>query len=178
MFGDVQNNAWYSEAIAYVYNNGLMKGTERGFEPNADTTRAMIVTMLHRLEKEPAANGGGFGDVASDQWYSEAVAWAAANGVVKGYNELEFAPEDYITREQLAAILFRYAQFKGLDASARGDLSGFADGAAVADWAEEAMQWAVGAGLLNGDEGRLRPADKASRAEVAILLMRFAESMK
>ncbi len=178
VFGDVQNNAWYSEAIAYVYNNGLMKGTEKGFEPNADTTRAMIVTMLHRLEKEPAANGGGFGDVAGGQWYSEAVAWAAANGVVKGYNELEFAPEDYITREQLAAILFRYAQFKGLDASARGDLSGFADSAAVADWAEEAVQWAVGAGLLNGDEGRLRPADKASRAEVAMLLMRFAESVK
>ena len=173
MFGDVQNNAWYSEAIAYVYNNGLMKGTERGFEPNADTTRAMIVTMLHRLEKEPAANGGGFGDVASDQWYSEAVAWAAANGVVKGYNELEFAPEDYITREQLAAILFRYAQFKGLDASARGDLSGFADGAAVADWAEEAMQWAVGAGLLNGDNGSLKPAAGTTRAEVAMILMRF-----
>ena len=179
VFADVQNNVWYSEAIAYVYNNGMMNGTEKGFEPNAATTRAMIVTMLHRLEKEPAAGVAGFADVAGGQWYSEAIAWAAVNGVVNGYSETKFAPNDEITREQLAAILYRYAQFKGLNVSAKGDLSGFADGAAVSDWAVEAMQWAVGAGLLNGNEqGRLAPTAGATRAEVAMMLMRFAETVK
>ncbi len=179
VFADVQNNVWYSEAIAYVYNNGMMNGTEKGFEPNAATTRAMIVTMLHRLEKEPAAGVANFADVAYGQWFSEAIAWAAANGVVNGYSETKFAPNDEITREQLAAILYRYAQFKGLNVSAKGDLSGFADGAAVSDWAVEAMQWAVGAGLLNGNEqGRLAPTAGATRAEVAMMLMRFAETVK
>ncbi|MCI9045652.1 MAG: leucine-rich repeat protein [Peptococcaceae bacterium] len=179
VFADVQNNVWYSEAIAYVYNNGMMNGTEKGFEPNAATTRAMIVTMLHRLEKEPAAGVANFADVADGQWFSEAIAWAAANGVVNGYSETKFAPNDEITREQLAAILYRYAQFKGLNVSAKGDLSGFADGAAVSDWAVEAMQWAVGAGLLNGNEqGRLAPTAGATRAEVAMMLMRFAETVK
>ena len=179
VFGAVQNNAWYSEAIAYVYNKGMMNGTEKGFEPNSATTRAMIVTMLHRLEKEPAAGVANFADVADGQWFSEAIAWAAANGVVNGYSETKFAPNDEITREQLAAILYRYAQFKGLNVSAKGDLSGFADGAAVSDWAVEAMQWAVGAGLLNGNEqGRLAPTAGATRAEVAMMLMRFAETVK
>ena len=179
VFADVQNNVWYSEAIAYVYNNGMMNGTEKGFEPNAATTRAMIVTMLHRLEKEPAAGVANFADVADGQWFSEAIAWAAANGVVNGYSETKFAPNEEITREQLAAILYRYAQFKGLNVSAKGDLSGFADGAAVSDWAVEAMQWAVGAGLLNGNEqGRLAPTAGATRAEVAMMLMRFAETVK
>ena len=98
MFGDVQNNAWYSEAIAYVYNKGMMNGTEKGFEPNSATTRAMIVTMLHRLNGTPAAGTANFADVASGQWYSEAIAWAAANGVVNGYSETKFAPNEEITR--------------------------------------------------------------------------------
>ncbi len=179
VFGDVQNNAWYSEAIAYVYNKGMMNGTEKGFEPNSATTRAMIVTMLHRLNGTPAAGLAGFADVAGGQWYSEAVAWAAANGVVNGYSDTKFAPNEEITREQLAAILYRYAQFKGLDVSAKGDLSGFADGAAVSGWAQEAMQWAVGAGLLNGNaDGTLAPAAGATRAEVAMILMRFEGAVK
>ncbi len=179
VFGDVQNNAWYSEAIAYVYNKGMMNGTEKGFEPNSATTRAMIVTMLHRLNGTPAAGVAGFADVAGGQWYSEAVAWAAANGVVNGYSDTKFAPNEEITREQLAAILYRYAQFKGLDVSAKGDLSGFADGAAVSGWAQEAMQWAVGAGLLNGNaDGTLAPAAGATRAEVAMILMRFEGAVK
>ena len=179
VFGDVQNNAWYSEAIAYVYNKGMMNGTEKGFEPNSATTRAMIVTMLHRLNGTPAAGVAGFADVAGGQWYSEAVAWAAANGVVNGYRDTKFAPNEEITREQLAAILYRYAQFKGLDVSAKGDLSGFADGAAVSGWAQEAMQWAVGAGLLNGNaDGTLAPAAGATRAEVAMILMRFEGAVK
>ncbi len=179
VFGDVQNNAWYSEAIAYVYNKGMMNGTEKGFEPNSATTRAMIVTMLHRLNGTSAAGLAGFADVAGGQWYSEAVAWAAANGVVNGYSDTKFAPNEEITREQLAAILYRYAQFKGLDVSAKGDLSGFADGAAVSGWAQEAMQWAVGAGLLNGNaDGTLAPAAGATRAEVAMILMRFEGAVK
>ena len=179
VFGDVQNNAWYSEAIAYVYNKGMMNGTEKGFEPNSATTRAMIVTMLHRLNGTPAAGLAGFADVAGGQWYSEAVAWAAANGVVNGYSDTKFAPNEEITREQLAAILYRYAQFKGLDVSAKGDLSGFADGAAVSGWAQEAMQWAVGAELLNGNaDGTLAPAAGATRAEVAMILMRFEGAVK
>ncbi len=179
VFGDVQNNAWYSEAIAYVYNKGMMNGTEKGFEPNSATTRAMIVTMLHRLNGTPATGVAGFADVAGGQWYSEAVAWAAANGVVNGYSDTKFAPNEEITREQLAAILYRYAQFKGLDVSAKGDLSGFADGAAVSGWAQEAMQWAVGAGLLNGNaDGTLAPAAGATRAEMAMILMRFEGAVK
>ncbi len=179
VFGDVQNNAWYSEAIAYVYNKGMMNGTEKGFEPNSATTRAMIVTMLHRLNGTPAAGLAGFADVAGGQWYSEAVAWAAANGVVNGYSDTKFAPNEEITREQLAAILYRYTQFKGLDVSAKGDLSGFADGAAVSGWAQEAVQWAVGAGLLNGNaDGTLAPAAGATRAEVAMILMRFEGAVK
>jgi hypothetical protein len=177
VFGDVQNDAWYSEAIAYVYNNGMMNGTEKGFEPNAATTRAMIVTMLHRLNGTPAAGTANFADVASGQWYSEAIAWAAANGVVNGYSETKFAPNEEITREQLAAILYRYAQFKGQDVSAKGDLSSFADGAKASGWATEAMQWAVGAGLLNGNEqGKLVPTAGATRAEVAMILMRFMQA--
>lgn len=177
-FADVQNNAWYSEAIAYVYNKGMMNGTDAGkFEPNATTTRAMLVTMLFRLEGEPKAGAADFSDVASGQWFSEAIAWAAANGVVNGYKDGTFAPNDMITREQLAAVLYRFAQFKGYDVSVKGSLSNFSDSGSVSDWAQEAMQWAVGAGIINGDNGALKPAGNATRAEVAMMLMRFCENV-
>jgi len=179
VFADVQNNAWYSEAIAYVYNKGMMNGTDAGkFEPNATTTRAMLVTMLHRLENEPAAAAAKFSDVASGQWFSKAVAWAAANGVVNGYENGTFAPNAAITREQLAAILYRFAQFKGYDVRVKGNLSSFSDNAQVSDWAKEAMQWAVGAGIINGDNNALKPTGNATRAEVAIMLMRYIENVK
>ena len=179
VFADVQNNAWYSEAIAYVYNKGMMNGTDAGkFEPNATTTRAMLVTMLHRLENEPAAAAAKFSDVASGQWFSKAVAWAAANGVVNGYENGTFAPNAAITREQLAAILYRFAQFKGYDVSVKGNLSSFSDNAQVSDWAKEAMQWAVGAGIIDGDNNALKPTGNATRAEVAIMLMRYIENVK
>lgn len=177
-FADVQNNAWYSEAIAYVYNKGMMNGTDAGkFEPDATTTRAMLVTMLFRLEGEPKAGAADFSDVASGQWFSEAIAWAAANGVVNGYKDGTFAPNDMITREQLAAVLYRFAQFKGYDVSVKGSLSNFSDSGSVSDWAQEAMQWAVGAGIINGDNGALKPAGNATRAEVAMMLMRFCENV-
>ena len=175
VFADVQNDAWYSEAIAYVYNQGIMNGTEKGFEPDATTTRAMLVTMLYRLAGEPATGAVKFGDVAAGQWFSDAIAWAAANGVVNGYSETRFAPNAAITREQLAAILYRFAQFKGYDVSVKGDLSSFSDSAAVSGWAQEAMQWAVGSGIINGDNNALKPAGDATRAEVAMMLMRFIE---
>lgn len=178
-FADVQNNAWYSEAIAYVYNNGMMNGTDGGkFEPNATTTRAMLVTMLHRLENEPVTGASRFSDVASGQWFSEAVAWAAANGVVNGYENGTFAPNASITREQLAAVLYRFAQFKGYDVTAKGILNSFSDSAEVSGWAKEAMQWAVGVGIINGDSNALKPAGNATRAEVAMMLMRFCEEFK
>ncbi len=177
VFADVQNNAWYSAAVAYVYNNGIMNGTEKGFEPNATTTRAMLVTMLYRLENEPAAGATKFSDVSAGQWFSNAIAWASANGVVNGYENGKFGPNDMITREQLAAVLYRFAQFKGYDVSVKGSLSNFSDSGSVSDWAQEAMQWAVGAGIINGDNGALKPAGNATRAEVAMMLMRFCENV-
>ncbi len=172
-FADVQNNAWYSEAIAYVYNKGMMNGTDAGkFEPNATTTRAMLVTMLHRLAGGPQGGVLKFNDVASGQWFSEAIAWAAASGVVNGYENGTFAPNAAITREQLAVILWRYVG----SPAASAELN-FSDAATVSDWAQQAMQWAVSTGIINGDNGALRPAGNATRAEVAMMLMRFCENI-
>ncbi len=172
-FADVQNNAWYSEAIAYVYNKGIMNGTNAGkFEPNATTTRAMLVTMLHRLAGGPQGGVLKFNDVASGQWFSEAIAWAAASGVVNGYENGTFAPNAAITREQLAVILWRYVG----SPAASAELN-FSDAATVSDWAQQAMQWAVSTGIINGDNGALRPAGNATRAEVAMMLMRFCENI-
>jgi Bacterial surface proteins containing Ig-like domains len=172
-FADVQNNAWYSEAIAYVYNKGMMNGTDAGkFEPDATTTRAMLVTMLFRLEGEPKAGAADFSDVVSGQWFSEAIAWAAASGVVNGYENGTFAPNAAITREQLAVILWRYVG----SPAASAELN-FSDAATVSDWAQQAMQWAVSTGIINGDNGALRPAGNATRAEVAMMLMRFCENI-
>ncbi len=175
VFADVKNGEWYSEAVAYVYNKGMMNGTEKGFEPNASTTRAMLVTMLYRLEGEPNTGNANFSDVASGQWFSKAIAWASANGVVTGYENGTFGPNDAITREQLVAVLYRYAQTKGLDVSVKGSLSNFSDSGKVSGWAQEAMQWAVGAGIISGDNGALKPQGNATRAEVAMMLMRYLE---
>lgn len=180
VFADVKSSSWFANAVVYVYNKGMMQGVADGqFGPNDKTTRGMIVTMLYRLEGEPGAGAAGFSDVASGQWYSNAVAWASANAVVKGYETGAFGPNDAITREQLAAILYRFAQFKGYSVEAKGDLSGFADSAKVADWAEEAVQWAVGSGIINGNENNeLAPGDNATRAEVAAMLMRFCQQFE
>ncbi len=175
VFADVKNGEWYSEAVAYVYNKGMMNGTEKGFEPNAATTRAMLVTMLHRLAGEPNTGNANFSDVADGQWFSKAIAWASANGVVTGYADGKFGPNDAITREQLAAVLYRFAQAKGMDVSAKSGLSNFSDSGKVSGWAQEAMQWAVGAGIINGDSGALKPQGNATRAEVAMMIMRFNE---
>ena len=178
VFANVKAVQWYDEAVAYVYNNGIMKGSDNGgFAPNQSTTRGQIATMLYRLENEPAAGAVNFTDVKPGQWYAPAVAWAAEQKIVFGYANGAFGPEDNVTREQLAAILYRYAEAKQYDVTAKKALTGFSDGAAVSGWAAEAMQWAVGSGLLNGSDGALNPQGYATRAEIAAILMRFCENI-
>lgn len=178
-FTDVAKNAWYADAVQYVYENGIMDGTSAAsFSPNATTTRGMIVTMLHRLEDTPPAASSGFTDVAVGAWYADAVAWAAKNGVVNGVSAASFAPNTAITREQLAAILYRYAQLKGYSVSVSGNLSGYADASQISEYAVAAMQWANAAGLITGNTANtLNPRGHATRAEVATILMRFVEKM-
>ena len=178
-FTDVASSEWYYEAVQYVYNNELMNGmSATTFEPNSTTTRGMIVTMLYRLENEPAAASAGFTDVAAGQWYTDAVNWAAANNIVNGYGDDQFGPTDTITREQMMAILYRYAQYKGYDVTASADLSAYTDAANISSYAVSAMQWAVGEGLINGvTNTTLVPGGSATRAQVAAILMRFCENV-
>ena len=180
-FTDVGTGAWYRNDVAYVYGVGLMNGTsETTFAPDQNTSRAMIVTILYRLEKEPAVTGENtFADVADGSWYADAVTWAQASGIVTGYDETTFGPNDSITREQLATILCRYAQYKEVPAPASGDLSQFNDADQVGSYAVEAMQWAVGAGLISGDNGgNLLPKGTAARSQVAAVLHRAADALK
>ena len=177
-FTDVAVGDWYYDAVAYVYENGLMTGTSGTlFSPNATTTRAMIVTILYRLEGSPVANGSaGFTDVAYGTWYTAAVNWAAANDIVTGYGSGKFGPMDPITREQMAAILFRYADFKGMDTSARADLSGYTDAGDISAYAVEAMSWANAEGFITGTTATtLKPQGSATRAQVATILTRYAQ---
>lgn len=177
-FTDVKASAWYAEAVQYVADKGMMQGTDsKTFSPNDNTTRGQIVTVLYRLEQEPAAGTAAFTDVAAGQYYAKAVAWAADKDIVKGYTETTFAPNDNITREQIAAILFRYAEYKGIATNTDGNLTTFTDAAKVSDWAEDAMKWSVGCGLLQGDNGALNPQGNATRAEIATMLMRFCENV-
>lgn len=177
LFTDVAKTDWYYDAVKYVFENDLMKGaSETVFNPHVDTDRGMIVTMLYRLEKEPKADAAKlFADVAQDRWYTDAVAWGVPAGVVKGYDNGNFGPEDKVTREQLALFLLRYAQLKGYDVTGRDALDGFTDSQNVSAWALDAVQWAVSAGLLKGDNGELQPGDNATRAEAAAMFARFAK---
>jgi len=176
-FGDVSMGDWFFEEVAYVYNAGLMSGTsETVFSPSGTTTRGMIVTILHRMEGKPDGTGT-FSDVASGDYYAKAVAWAADNGIVSGYGNGRFGPGDAITREQLAAILYRYAQNCGRNMERSGDLSAFADEDKVSAYAVQAMQWAVGEGLISGvGSGMLDPAGTATRAQAAAILSRFCKA--
>ncbi len=178
-FIDVSADQWYYEAVCYAYEHGLMAGTASDqFAPNTTTTRGMIVTILHRLEGAPSAESAGFDDVAEGAWYAESVNWAAANGVVNGYGDGRFGPEDVITREQFAAILQNYAAYKGVDISARADLSGYADASAVSDWAYDALSWANAEGLIGGMSAtELAPRGSATRAQAAAILMRYCETI-
>ena len=179
-FTDVAASAWYYDAVQYVYEQGMMNGTSAStFSPLMTTDRAMIVTILYRLEGEPAVTGtSAFSDVADGQWYTDAVIWAADNGIVTGYDTGAFGPSDTVTREQMAAILYRYASYKGYDVTASADLSGYADQAQISAYALTAMQWANAEGLITGtSDSALTPGGSATRAEAATILMRFAQSV-
>ena len=178
VFTDVAEKAWYHDAVEYAVTNGLMKGVGNGkFDPEGSMTRAMLVTVLWRYEGEPAEGENIFTDVPNGTWYTDAVAWAAANGIVGGVGNNKFDPEGKITREQMATILFRYAQKKGIDTSKRGELSGFPDSGKVSSWAKDAIQWAVAEQIINGSDGKLLPQGNATRAQVATILMRFIENI-
>ena len=180
-FIDVHEGDWFYENVGYVYENGLMNGvSETLFEPNGTVTRGMIVTILHRLEGEPESDYDmPFTDVAEQQWYAGAVRWAAGEGIVTGVSATDFAPDAPITREQFAAILWRYAQSKGYDVSASVYLTGFLDYGQISEYALPALQWAVGAGVMSGrGDGILAPQGTATRAEAAAMLMRFVENVK
>ena len=181
-FTDVEEGAWYYDAVAYVYDKGMMTGvTDTTFEPDATTTRGMIVTMLYRLEGEPAVdNAAAFADVAAGAWYEKAVAWASQNGIVNGYGDDLFGPNDAITREQMAAILFRYAQYKGLEAvTLEENLGAFEDAGQISEYAVQAFNWVVGQGLMTGvTDTTLEPQSSATRAQVATILMRYCEALE
>lgn len=174
VFSDVSNNAWYAPAVNYAAARGLMSGTSDSvFSPDAPVTRAMAAVLLYRLAGSPsAALPTGFSDVASDAWYAPAVSWLSSKAIMSGSGDL-FSPDTKITREQLAAILYRYAVFQQLNATASCALSGFPDAATVSPWAQNAMMWAVGQELITGSDGQLKPMDTASRAQVAMILMKF-----
>ena len=175
IFLDIAPNAWYKDAVQYAYAGGLMTGVSANeFAPEATTTRAMIVSMLARLEGVESAESAGFADVAAGDWYATAVNWAAASGIVGGFGDGTFQPNAAITREQMAAILMNYAQYKGQDVSARATLDTYNDAAAISSWANDVMSWAVAEGLLTGvTADTLQPQGAATRAQVAAILQRF-----
>lgn len=177
-FADVPSGSWYYDDVAYVYDTGLMTGlTVTAFGPNLSTTRGMIVTILWRMENEPAAKHGcPFADVRRGSYYEQAIAWASENGIVTGFDASTFAPDRAITREQLAAILFRFAAYRGMDAvTLRENLSSFQDQAAISAYAVSALNWAVGEGLMQGTGDKLEPTGSATRAQVAAMLRRFIQ---
>ena len=179
-FNDVSANDWFASAVDYVTGKGMMNGTaDNTFSPKANTTRGMVVTVLYRLENQPSTSAASFTDVASGAYYANAVAWANANGIVSGYGSGKFGPNDKVTREQLAAILYRYAQYKKHDVSGANSLDGYTDAQSVSSYAVPALQWANAAGVVTGKSGsKLDPKGNATRAEVAAMLMRFCENVK
>ena len=179
-FNDVSANDWFASAVDYVTGKGMMNGTaDNTFSPKANTTRGMVVTVLYRLENQPSTSAASFTDVASGAYYANAVAWANANGIVSGYGSGKFGPNDKVTREQLAAILYRYAQYKKYDVSGANSLDGYTDVQSVSSYAVPALQWANAAGVVTGKSGsKLDPKGYATRAEVAAMLMRFCENVK
>ncbi len=177
-FIDLDPNAWYNEGIEFVLSHGIMNGmSENVFGPDETTSRAMIVTMLWRLDGEPETDAdNSFEDVPEDAWYAKAVSWASSNGIVNGYDAYTFGPDDFVTREQLAVMLFRYAAYKALGTAVPEDdvLAKFADADDISGWAEDATAWLVDIGVINGvSETELSPRTDTTRAQVATMLMRF-----
>ncbi len=181
-FTDVAEGDWFYGCVEYVYENGLMDGvSDTTFEPNGEVTRAQLVTILWRLDGEPVVNYLlSFTDVESGEWYTEAVRWAASEGIVEGVSDTEFAPNAPVTREQFAAILYRYAQYKGMDVvTLEENLNGFSDNSSISSYAVQAMNWSVGQGILTGvTDATLEPQSTATRAQCAAMLMRFVENVK
>lgn len=181
-FNDVSANDWFASAVDYVTGKGMMNGTaDNTFSPKANTTRGMVVTVLYRLENQPSTSAASFTDVDSGAYYANAVAWANANGIVSGYGSGKFGPNDKVTREQLAAILYRYAQYKKYDVSVGEDTNilSYNDAQSISTYAIPAIQWACGAGVVTGKSGsKLDSKGNATRAEVAAMLMRFCENVK
>ena len=178
-FADVKKGDWYYEVVKYVYENNLMQGTAKGFEPDSKMSRAMLVTVLYRMVNNKY-NGEvhSFTDVAEGQWYSDAVGWAFSNGIISGITDTEFAPDKDISREQMALIIYRFARMQGYNMSGVSDISGFADTDDVSDWAIDAIKWANKLELINGtSETTLSPKATSTRAQVAKVLMRFCEMM-
>ena len=173
-FSDVSEGDWFYGAVGFAYSQGLMTGTSvTTFEPNTSLSRAMLVAVLHRLEGSPQASSSDFTDVAEGDWYAQAVNWAASVGVVNG----TFQPNTAITREQMAAILRNYAEYKGMDVTAADDLANYSDAVSVSDWAKESVEWAVGQGLLSGmTVDTLQPQGLSTRAQVAAVLQRYLEN--
>lgn len=178
-FADVAAAHWYHDAVKYVYEKGLMSGTDSSrFSPDVSTTRGMIVSILYRLDGQPEAGRSQFTDVSANAYYAKAVAWAAENGIISGYDAKTFGPNDNITREQLAAILRRYAGFKGYDVARSTELNTFADADQVSGYAVDPMKWAVAAELISGvTETTLNAQGNATRAQLASILFRFCESI-
>ncbi len=174
-FLDVPAGYWCYDEVRYIYQAGLMNGTSAtAFSPSATTTRGMIVTILYRMDGSPAAGSSAFADVAPGAYYASAVAWASANGIVTGYEDGSFGPEDPITREQMAAFLFRYARYKGLDVSAQANLSGYTDAGRISPYAVEPLRWANALGLITGTTAdTISPTGSATREQAAVILTRF-----
>lgn len=176
-FTDLSSTDWYYSPVRFAYDNGLFQGNGTLFSPNTNMTRSMLATVLRRLAGvQGAAPSIGFTDVAADAWYADAVNWAALMGIVTGSGDGTFHPDSNVTREEMAVMLYRYAgNYMGVNVPATGDLSAFPDRAKVSSWAEEALSWAVGAGIITSrGDGTLGPGVTASRAEVATMLQRFS----
>lgn len=177
-FTDVSEKDWFYGDVMFVYENGLMLGTSKTlFSPYGTATRGMMATILWRMEGSPAPKGkNSFTDVEAGKWYADAITWTAENGIFAGYGKDKFGPDDPITREQLAAIFYRYADYKGYDLTVKGNLDKFKDADKITDYAKTAMQWAVGSSLVKGKSGNLLdPQGTATRAEIAAMLHRFIE---
>lgn len=178
LFSDVSESNWYYSAVKYVYDSSIMSGTsQNAFSPNGTLSRAMLAQILYNLEDNPTvSSSAGFSDVSNDQWYAAAINWAAENDLVTGYSDGSFAPNAAITREQMATLMYRYASFKGYSVDATADLSTYSDKGSVSAYAETALQWANGTGLITGtDSGALQPRGNTTRAQAATILMRFCE---
>ena len=174
-FTDVAEGAWYYDDVRFVVENGLFEGVGNSqFQPTTTMQRNMMATVLHRLAKKPAVSYSTvFSDVPDGQWYTNGIIWCAQMGIVNGMGDGKFAPGQTVTRQQIAVMLYNYAVKTGRNAVERGNLNTFYDAGAVASWATDAMSWAVGAGILNGSDGKLLPGDGAQRAQVAAMLHRF-----